>query len=284
MTDRPCKPCFTNHMGAWAIMPSVLESAVAAYIDGRLPLAYAEGEKPDGNTTPYAVEDGVAIISIDGPMMKGASKFGGNSTLHTRQRIREAMGDDAVKAALIRVDSPGGHVAGTQELFQDIRRLAHNKPTHAFIEDLGASAGYWAAAGASSISANEMAQVGSIGVYALLVDDSGAMDKRGIKVHKVATGDLKGGATRGVSVTDDIREEAVRMVNAMGAAFFSAVRQQRTITDDNWEAISRGGIFTAREAVANGLIDRVESIDEAFASLRDKAKAQRARQNVMRGF
>src|SRR5690606_10632494 len=138
-----CKSCFVSHMGAWAILPSVLEHAVAMYIEGRLPLAYEGGEKPTTNTTAYAVEDGVAIISIDGPMMKGRSKYGGNSTLDTRQRIREAMRDDQVSAALLRIDSPGGHVAGTQELFTDIKRLSANKPTHAFIEDLGASAAYW---------------------------------------------------------------------------------------------------------------------------------------------
>jgi protease-4 len=265
-------------------MPSVLDQAVIAYMEDRLPRAFDERDRPTENTTAYAVEDGVAVISIDGPMMKGRSKYGGNSTLDTRQRIREALRDDAVKAALIRIDSPGGHVAGTQELHQDIRKLAANKPTHSFIEDLGASAGYWAASGAHSISANEMAQVGSIGVYAILEDSSGVSEKRGIKVHRIATGDLKGGGARGTEVTEDIKEEARRMVANMGAQFFAAVRSTRAISDPNWEEIARGGVFTAREALANGLLDRVESIDEAFTSLQDKIRLAKGRENLRRGF
>lgn len=279
-----CKPCHAANIGKpWAILPEFMESAVVAYNEGRLPLAYEDGI-PESNTTPYAVEDGVAIISIDGPMMKGRSKFGGASTLDARERIREAMRDDKVGAVLLRIDSPGGHVAGTQELFNDIKRLSDNKPTHAFIEDLGASAAYWAAVGARSVSANETAQVGSIGVYTVLEDLSGVAEKRGIKVHVVATGDLKGGGARGAALTDGVKDEARKTVESMGAIFFQAVRSRRAITDSDWADVSRGGVFLAREAMAKGLIDQVESIDEAYTRLRDRAKAERARTNLKRGF
>ena len=77
-------------------------------------------------------------------MQKGSSKFGGASTIRVRRQIREARQDEDVEAILLVVDSPGGTVAGTDELAREVGRAAEEKIVHAHIDDLGASAAFWA--------------------------------------------------------------------------------------------------------------------------------------------
>ena len=279
-----CKACFVSHLGAWAIIPHVLEHALAEYVDGRMTVAFEAGaEIPDSVST--EVVDRTAIISIGGTMTKGRSKFGGSvSTLDAREHVRAASRNDAVDAVLLRIDSPGGHVSGTAELGADIDRLARMKPTHVFGEDTLASAAYWIASGASRITANDMATVGSIGVFAVMMDQSRQFDKRGITVHKLATGDLKGAGVPGTAITEEALAEYGGIVQHYGEQFFSRVRSQRVLTDENWQQISRGGVFTAPQAKAVGLIDEIGSLEDAFSAAREAGQKFRGRQRLKAGL
>lgn len=296
------RECADRHFGRWAIVPEVLERAVGLYVEGKLPMegpgcapaglrrgrpgAYKDAgdlDEDDGPRRSFAVEDGVGVIDLVGPMMKGWSKFGGTSTVAARVAVREAMRAGDVHGVILRIDSPGGHVAGTQELFDDVRALARKKPVHAYIEDLGASAAYWVASAAGKISANRMAEVGSIGVFGILEDRSKMYEKRGIVVHRVASGDLKGQGVDGLEVGPEVLEEAQRLVDAMAGSFLADVRGQRgVISDESWGQISRGGIFTAAEAKELGLIDGIASFDAVFEEMRTEARKARLRRGLLR--
>jgi signal peptide peptidase SppA len=210
----------------------------------------------------YAVSDGVAIIEIDGAMMKGWSKYGGTSSLWTRAAIRDANANPDVKSILLHIDSPGGTAAGTAELGDDVRASA--KPVHAHIDDLGASAAYWVASQSDHVSMNRAGFAGSIGVYSTIYDTSGAAEMEGIKVHVLSTGPLKGAGEPGTVVTEEQLANWQKIVDAHFSHFETAVRGGRKMTQAGFKKVSDGNVFDAKDSLASGLIDEVASFDRAL--------------------
>ena len=215
--------CFASHMGAWAIEPRWMREAVSAVRSGTW-RAQVAPRSSEGEERRYQLLDGgVALVHLAGGLQKSRSKFGGTSTVAVRRALRQAAADDAVKSVLMLVDSPGGAVAGTHELNQDVRAVAARKPVHAHVEDLCASAALWAVSGASKITANLPAQIGSIGVYAVLWDESEAMEMAGVKVHVVSTGGLKGACTPGTEISEELLEDVQRDVDEFNTFFQQAL-------------------------------------------------------------
>lgn len=289
--------CFVNHMGIWMMEPMFLRQAVAAIIAGTWKPNQARNEErslfhatkvvvdPDDRSdipmVMYRVTDaGTALIDIDGPMMKGFSKFGGASSVFTRRALRMAAADGDAKNILLTIDSPGGHVAGTQSLADEVRAARAIKPVHAQIDDLGASAAYWVASQAESISANRTARIGSIGVVAVVYDESKKFSAEGVKVHVVATGPYKGSFAEGTEVTPDQLAELQREVDALNAHFLAAVRDGRGMKPSEVKALADGRVHIAKDAKDLGLIDHVRSADETMAALAEKAAAVGRRRRV----
>jgi signal peptide peptidase SppA len=270
--------CFNNHLGYWLCQPEWLAQAVAHVKAGTWsPTFHVEHEArhlgEDADLFGMAA-DGIAVIPIMGPMMKGQSKFGGNSTLQTRRAIRQADATEEVRGILLHIDSPGGHVAGTQELADDV--AATKKPINAHIDDLGASAAFWVASRADRITANKMAEIGSIGVIGVLEDSTGAAEQAGIEVHVITTGPFKGMGIPGTPVTDAHLGEAQRLVDGIFSHFKGDVSRGRGLSGKALDAVSDGRVFLADQAKRLGLIDEVQSLDTALATGFPKAPRRRA--------
>lgn len=279
--------CFHGYMGLWACRTTWLSEALAAVRMGALkPRAEfdVEGDKPP-EEKPYRVEGGVAIVNIAGPTMKGFSKFGGTSTVATRKALRAALADDSVQAIMLRIDSPGGKVAGTHELAEDVRAIDAAKPVHAYAEDTMASAAYWVGSQASRLSANRLAQIGSIGVYGVLYDETKAAEMAGVKVHVVSSGGLKGQGESGTPITPELLAEAQEQVDAISEVFFGAVKKGRGLTEAQLGKVTTGGVWMAEKALGLKLLDSVEGFEAAMESaakagkerVRKKAAAERVR-------
>ena len=222
--------------------------------------------------------DGVAVINIHGPMSKGGGWFGfGTSTIGVRNQIADAVAMDDVRSIMLHIDSPGGTVAGTMELAEDIRQADEVKPVYAHIDDMGASAALWAGSQVRSLTANKMAQVGSIGVVAVLADYSAKAEKQGIKFHVVSTGRYKGAGTPGTPITEehlDFVQERVDQINEM---FIGSLASGRGMDDKAVRALADGRTWIAGEAQANGLIDEVMDFRSAVekASMPDQSTQRR---------
>lgn len=208
---------------------------------------------------------GVAIVQLDGPLMKMESSFRGTSTVAARRAIRAADADDGVKAILLHVDSPGGTVAGTMDLAKDV--AATSKPIHAFIADCGCSAAYWIASQADKVFTNESAIVGSIGTFAILHDFSQAAEDDGIKVHVVRAGDLKGMGVPGTVITDEQLAEMQKVVNGLNQFFLEGVAAGRKLAMGVVKNLANGGVHVGAAAAELGLTDGVRSLDEVIAAL-----------------
>jgi len=269
--------CAAQHFGPWMVEPAWFTQAVAAVKSGTMvPMAFAEqdGSEPSG----YEVDDnGIAQIGLHGQMTKGASSYGGASTVAIRRNIREAVRDDSVKAIFLHVDSPGGTVAGTADLATEVNRADAQKPVYAYIEDLGASAAYWVASQARRVTANPTAQVGCIGTLIVLEDSSGKAEKEGLKVRVVSSGGYKGAFVEGTEITEEQIDYAQGIVNDMNIHLLQGVKKGRNMPIERVRELADGRLHIAAKALSLGLIDGVETIDDSVENLR---RAVREQENI----
>lgn len=268
-------PRLTDYFGIWAMHEPILKATVdrvnsmdlVAHVQQQT--SQARAGDSDGSYGFSLRDDGIAVVDIMGTLMKGETSLSqSTSTVKMRKTLRSLGSNDAVKAVMIRIDSPGGTVSGTQDLADEVAALASIKPTHAYIEDLGASAAYWIASQTHSISANRTAMVGSIGTYAVINDFSALAAKEGIKVHVVRAGEFKGSGTPGTEITDKQLAEWQRLVNEHNEHFLEAVHRGRgPMTMADVRSIADGRVHLAEDAKKLGIIDSVVSFDAAIKQL-----------------
>ena len=220
----------------------------------------------------YVLRDGVAIIDIAGVMTKGQTLytmiFGGATMPTIERKVRLAAADSAVNAILLRIDSPGGTVAGVSDLADAVFEARRQKPVTAYISDMGASAAYYVASQADQIYSDVDAMVGSIGVYLVVPDYSKAAENMGVKVHVVKAGDNKGAGTPGTPVTDEQLAEFQREVNQLNETFVDAVARGRGWSTEKVAAVNDGRVHVGRYAQSLGLVDGVMAINDVMRRLR----------------
>lgn len=214
----------------------------------------------------------LAIVSLSGKLMKQESSMGGGtSTVAARRELRALKNDADISGVMLHIDSPGGTVAGTQDLAADIAALSAAKPTHSYFEDLAASAAYWAGSQSRFISAGPTTLSGSIGTYAAVYDMSGAAAMEGVKAYVVRAGQFKGMGTPGTEISPEQLTELQRNVDSLNAHFIDGVAAGRKMSRAKVLELADGRVHVGEEAKALGLIDAVESFDAAMARLQQQA-------------
>jgi len=271
--------------GIWAMEPRAFAAHAEAirHVDLRLHMQQPvpEARSAIEKTPATRGGQGVAIVKVAGTMMKSQSSFGGTSTVQIRRDIRQATADPDIGGILLAIDSPGGTVAGTDDLAADVRAARRSKPVWAHIDDLGASAAYWVASQADQIYANSStAMVGSIGTLMVVYDESEAFGKMGVRAFKFATGPLKGAGAMGTPITDEQAAYFQAMIDGSQQAFDAAVRRGRGLTDKQLADVRTGGVFLAEEAVRRKLIDGIrplsKTLDEMARAISGRASKTNA--------
>lgn len=279
-------PHLDEYFGVWSILEEPFRAAVArvrgidlrAHIDGQQSQPQPKAYDAAGD---YQIEEGVAIIRLTGPMMKYVSSLsGGTSTVVARRRIRNAVGNGSVRAILLQIDSPGGTVSGTHDLADDVAAAARQKPTFAYVEDLGASAAYWVASQATKVYANPTAMIGSIGTYAVIEDYSEQAEMLGIKVHVIRAGAFKGAGEPGTEITAEQLAEWQRIVDELNGFFVRGVAAGRSLDMEKVNDLADGRVHIGAAAKKLKLIDGVQSLDETLGQLARTSKP-RTRSNAM---
>lgn len=219
--------------------------------------------------TPGASSARAEVVTIAGPIAKDpwVEMFGGTSSLQTQRRVREAREDKDVRAIFLLVDSPGGEVAGIEELAGEVYAAAQEKPVHAHIDDLGASAALWVASQANTITANATADVGSIGVVAVIPDTADFWAQKGVKFHVVSTGEKKGALVPDAGITEDALADVQSRIDAVHRHFLNAVMRGRQMTPDDLAPMADGRVVDAERALELGLIDGIASRKQAIGQL-----------------
>lgn len=261
-----------------SLMQQVNATDVIAHVQSRLGVASIHDDDRY-----EVVGDGIAVISVEGAMTKyGSSMSRADATVELRRAVREASADTSIRGIMLRVDSPGGMVAGTSDFADDIAAAGKIKPIHAYIEDMGASAGYWVASQASRITVNRTAMVGSIGTYAYLIDYSGMFAEPGngagpIKTIEIKSTPLKGtGIAPGAAISDEQVANLQRELGEINTEFKDAVQRGRGYTDEKIEQLADARVHVGQNAVAIGLADAVGSLDDAINALAKEINGGRA--------
>ncbi len=253
--------------GLWAIEPNAGQrlAEIFASTDWK-----AHTPKPEAPPGPQRFEKNgrsVAVIPISGTMMKQRPSGGGTSTIDVRRQLRQAAADSSITSILLAIDSPGGTVDGTQALAGDITAARHKKPVFGQIEDVGASAAYWAGSQTDKLFASvPTATIGSVGtmiVAKLAPVDADGKTKAEMRVFR--SGPLKGAGIDGL--TDAQAADLQRWVDGVQTHFTNGVKRGRRLSAETLEQVTQGGIFTGDEAKALGLIDGIQSIETTLAAM-----------------
>lgn len=282
--------CFMSHMGIYMCLPEFVKSAHAAIMANRdatigqmrqtmaasgTPV-YAPGDDQEYGRPLYVrTDDGIACIEMVGAMAKSAGKYASVGTVRVRQGLRAAVADPECCAILMCADSPGGTVAGTQALADDVRMADMQKPVYGHCEDLCASAAYWTLSQTRRLSANQSALVGSLGTYAVVYDSSEQAKMDGVKVHVLSTGPQKGAFVEGAEVKPEQLAEAQRTVDALNGLFKSGVMNGRKMSQESADKLFDGRVHIASQARALGLIDAVQSFDVTLAQIASECAPKR---------
>jgi signal peptide peptidase SppA len=264
-----------QYFGFWALQDDIFRAAVgrlqgfnlSAHVEAASSVAPRGAYRGDD----YQIEPGgVAVIDISGPMMKYTSSLSdGTSTVRVRRQLANAVENESVKQIVLRIDSPGGTVAGTEDLAAAVRNAASSKPVTAFIEDLGASAAYWVASQASAIyAAGKTTLVGSIGTYGVLYDYSAQAAMLGVKVHVVHAGEFKGSGIEGTEITEKQLAEWQRIINRLNEQFLAGVSSGRKLSSATTAELADGRVHDAEDALKLRLIDGIQSFEATLSNIR----------------
>ena len=199
-----------------------------------------------GRISPWMGRDYVALLNIEGVILDDRAR---DATL------RAIAENDAARALLVYIDSPGGSVVGGETLFLGLRAVAGKKPVVALMGDVATSAGYMAALGADKIYARTGSLTGSIGVIMQSADVTGLLEKLGIKAESVKSAPLKAQPNPMEPFSPEAREATRKVVLDVFDSFVDLVAERRKISRDEALKLADGRVFTGRQAKALGLID-----------------------------
>jgi signal peptide peptidase SppA len=187
----------------WAILPTKLTEIQNIYLRHHLGekidikgIEAAIGRPLNNRPQGYSVQDGVAVLPIEGVIAKKMNLFtqisGGVSTQILQTDIVAALNDPTAHSIILAIDSPGGQVDGTQAAADQVRAARGIKPIVSLIDGTGASAAYWIAAAADRVYiTGDTTMVGSIGVVLKHLDNSKAEGTKGIKIMEITSGRYK---------------------------------------------------------------------------------------------
>jgi len=181
--------------------------------------------------------------------------------------IDRAAKDDAVRAVIVAIDSPGGSMAGGEALHGALLRLAERKPVIAVMGGTAASAGYMAALPAHRVFARDSTVTGSIGVLLQTFDLSELLERAGVRAQIIASGPLKDQPSLFRPLSEEGRAALDRVIGDLHAQFVDMVAAGRRMDPGRARALADGRVFTGRQALAAGLIDAIGGEREARAWL-----------------
>jgi len=182
--------------------------------------------------------------------------------------IKELREDDDVKGVVVRINSPGGVVGPSQEIYEAVKRLAEKKPVVASMGAVAASGGYYVACPASEIIANPGTLTGSIGVKAELVNAQNLLDKVGVVFFSITSGKLKDAGSPYRPMTDEEKAYFQSMVMDLKRQFVRDVALGRKMDPAKVEELADGRAFSGEQALAVGLVDKLGGLEDAFDDLK----------------
>jgi len=214
------------------------------------------------------IQGDTAIIHIDGAIDKHLSAFeawcyDATDLNDVDRALAQAASNNEIANVLLAINSPGGSLTGVPETADRIADLAKDKNVFAFTDAQCCSAAYWLASACDQVFATSSAQVGSIGVYLALMDQSRRLEDMGIKIETIKDGKLKAAGAQWKTLTDEEKDHFQQTIYDIGTMFRAAVTAKRPqVSIDTMQ----GQSFIGQKALDAGLVDSlVKDKDAAIA-------------------
>ncbi|MCS6292240.1 MAG: signal peptide peptidase SppA [Nitrospira sp.] len=202
-------------------------------------------------------EDRIALIRIEGVILDAQETLG---------ELKKFSENPSVKAIVLRIDSPGGGVVPSQEIYDAVRRVRtkSNKAVIASMGSVAASGGYYIAAATDRIVANPGTLTGSIGVIMEMANVEGLLQKIGVEGVVVKSGKYKDVGSPLRKMSDEERGLLQMVMDDVHKQFIEAVAEGRSLEVPEVQALADGRIFTGRQAKAAKLVDELGNLDDAI--------------------
>jgi len=215
--------------------------------------------------------DKIAIVPITGMITSDGAKT-------AVKELKRAADDPAVKAVILEIDTPGGTIVGSDELYHAVRQFKEGagarKPVVAFLRGMATSGGYYVAVGADKIIAERSCVTGSIGVIMSMFQGEALLQKIGVTPEIVKSGSMKDSGSMFRAMSDDERREWQRLVDGMYRQFLDVVLKHRGDAvggEEKLRPIADGRVLSAKQALAAKLIDALGYEDDAIAEAKKLA-------------
>lgn len=197
---------------------------------------------------------------------------GDTATLEVRNRLRELATQDNVKGVLLSINSPGGTVGASKELYEAVKNLRAKKPVYVSMLDVAASGGYYAASAADRVYANEGTLTGSIGVILSGLNVGKLLDRVGVEPQTIKTGPYKDIFSPFRKLSEPERQLLQGLAQDIYEKFIADVAQGRKLEPKIVRAAADGRIFTGSQAVKSRLVDAIGTESQVEDALRKAAR------------
>jgi len=212
----------------------------------------------------------VALIDVDGFLSSdgGWRLLGGTTVAEVKEKLKRAADDWRVRAVVLRIDSPGGEVSASDQIYREVLqfRAQTGKPVVAALMGTAASGAYYAALAADVIVASPTTVTGSVGVVIDLVNAEKLLARIGVQTEVVKSGPKKDMGSYARGLTREEREILQNINRSLFERFVAVLREGRpSMTDEDIATISDGRVVTARQALELHMVDRIGYLEDAIA-------------------
>jgi protease-4 len=199
--------------------------------------------------------------------------------VRVREELKKAQKDTKVKALVVRINSPGGTVTASDIIFRELEafRKATGVPIIASMMDVAASGGYYIALAADTIVAHPTTVTGSIGVIMISLNAEGLMQKVGLAANTIKSGERKDMGSPFRALTPEERAIFQSVIDDLQRQFVAKVVERRKIPPTTAATLADGRIYTAEQALAHRLVDRIGYVPDAIDIARQAANLTQAR-------
>ncbi|MCF6297323.1 MAG: signal peptide peptidase SppA [Flavobacteriaceae bacterium] len=214
----------------------------------------------------------IAIIYAQGDIMygKGDENYIGQEMII--KALKKARKSSSVKAIVLRVNSPGGSALASDLIWRELELTKEEKPLVVSMGNLAASGGYYIACNADRIFAEPTTITGSIGVFGMLPNFSGLTERLGINAEQIGTNKQSIGYSPFEPISEGFYTVTKEGVERIYTTFINRVAKGRNMTFEAVDKIAQGRVWTGKEAVENGLVDALGSLDDAVAAAAELAE------------
>ncbi len=230
-----------------------------------LALAYSavRGESPRLSTGPR-----IGVVNVKGEI--GAGR-GGVDAEESMKVVKRYLDDADMKAVVVRIDSPGGAVGPSQEIYDELRKLAEKKTVVCSMGNVAASGGFYIAMACPHILAEPGTLTGSIGVITQFPNVKGLAERWNVKFETIKSGKLKDSGNPFRDLTPDDRAYWQGLVDQVYGQFVKAVVESRELPEGDVRKIADGRVITGEQAQELGIIDELGNFNDAVDAAKEKA-------------